>query len=801
MNPLLSHPDRPLARHLAEVHQAANLILDRHAAEPLSAVGLDARAVLRELAAWHDVAKATRFFQDYIGDTTGYANKVRSGRARLEQKTHAPLGSLLAMRHFCANGAGDSNARLLALLIALAVRGHHSRTPTLDSLKDTFDNADLLEEQFLQLSSEVETCHAALMGKIGPLLSAGIKDVLAGAEDGLFDAKQEFFTQSSPLPDRVRFRLAFQFCFSCLLEADKALLIHETVETYLGARGKVLSATVVEEHPLRDDSHVEINIRRRAAFDEVVREAETCVLSDRRPRRFTLATGLGKTRCAAGWAFHLRRRIEDATGNRPKIFVVLPFLSVIEQTSAVYRELLELPAGHTNDSTLQQSHSLSMRDRQDIENPDEAEFALDTWRSDIVLTTFDQFLLALIDDRTKHQQRFHNLCDAIVILDEVQGLPCHLWHPVGMLMKELADVGRTRFLVMTATQPVLLPDESAVTVVNEPGRYARGRYRMEFDVSERPISAWREQTRTEIGARSNRSIDKWLIILNTRRSAQDTYRFLKESPPRTREELFLLSSDIVPRDRLDRIEQIKRSDRCIAVTTQCVEAGVDIDMHRVIRDFAPLDSLIQAAGRCNRNDNTSRATVRVVRLLDEDEDGNGRSAFCNYIYDRTLLSHTQDAIAPFLDAGLNEEQVTEVVERYFSEIVEKSVKALGKDTTDKWSRFEHGDLNISRLLRGVQDQISFVVLKRDPTGTLRDRMEAASNIQDRWARRRAMHCLAPEIAKLTVSVWKTAKVDLDEVAEPFPANAEEPWFWLLQDEYYDEEIGLCLTKSLSTRIL
>ncbi len=296
-------------------------------------------------------------------------------------------------------------------------------------------------------------------------------------DDGLFEADRELDKRLT-LSERVRYRLAAQFCFSVLLEADKALLIHKTIVDYLGKPGRCYPATIVEDHPptLRPDQNPnsEINLKRREAFAKIVADADSCNLTDVRPRLLTLPTGLGKTRCAAGWAFHLRHRIEQESGQRPKIFLVLPFLSVIEQTARVYREeLLELPDGHTNDPTLQTSHSLSLRDHQDIEDANQAEFALDTWRSDIVLTTFDQFLLALMSDRTRHQQRFHNLCQAIVVLDEVQGFPCHLWHPVSTLMREMARTRWHPLSSMTATQPALLEQETCVGVIKNPSVYAQ----------------------------------------------------------------------------------------------------------------------------------------------------------------------------------------------------------------------------------------------------------------------------------------------------------------------------------------
>ena len=275
------------------------------------------------------------------------------------------------------------------------------------------------------------------------------------------------------------------------------------------------------------------------------------------------------------------------------------------------------------------------------------------------------------------------------------------------------------------------------------------------------------------------------------RTAQTVFRFLSEGRFREEDTVLLLSSDIVPKDRLERIDQIKRSRRCIAVTTQCVEAGVDIDMDRVIRDFAPLDSLVQAAGRCNRNAQRERSLVRVLNLVNEDREGRATRPFSDYVYDAPLLDHTRDALGPYLATGLDEEQVIDAVDGYFRGIVSKSVMACGRDTTQKWSRFQHDDIDVSGLLRGDNEQVQFVVLKRDPDpAELRRRIEQAWGVRDRWERRRALRELAPRIARVTVSAWRSRKYRPDDIADPFPNDAVAA-FWFLHDDAYDEEVGLC----------
>lgn len=793
---LLSHPDKPLSQHLAEVELAAMAILDRHPPHPFASLHIDARDTLHQLAGWHDIAKATSFFQEYIRDTQCWVSTNDS-----RTKTHTPLGAVLSADAFAK--APACSRWYVPLLMALCVRGHHGRLPTLTRLSDSFDQQfDLLERQSQNLNADVATSHPALEHSLSRLQQQGFEAIHDNVIE-LIDEWQEQLDRSD-LHTRVQIRLAVQFCFSCLLEADKALLIHDSLSDFDGPKPNQYSATLVEDQLPPGDRNSPINQQRRAAYAAVISDAVSD-LDDYRPRVLTLPTGLGKTRCAAGWALHWRARMEHETGVRPRILVVLPFLSVIEQTAKVYRELLGL-TDHSNDVHLQTSHSLSLRDHMDVETESlddndkhraegQAEFMLDTWRSEIVLTTFDQFLLALMDAKSRHQQRFHNLCDALIVIDEVQAFPVHLWHPVGTLFTQLAEAGRTRFLLMTATQPGIIPAEQNVSLIADPAHFSQPRYRIELDLQEKTLAEWLPDVADEIAASSD--VRKWLLVLNTRRCAQDVYRYFRDQRPELRDDLLLLSSDIVPRDRLARIKRIKSTASCIAITTQCVEAGVDIDMDRVIRDFAPLDSIVQVAGRCNRNGTQPRQTVRIIRLLNELENGRVDRAFCDYIYDPIALRESTESLMAH-NSNINEEDVTPLVEDYFLRL--GSIKDKGSKVTNKWTRFEHGDINIQRLLRGDNDhQITFVVEHLDPT--LRDAMEAAYDEPDRWRRRRKLRDLGPRIAQVSVTAWARRGFRPDDVAEPFP-SPDHPSFWFLFKQFYDEiHLGLCLDGVSAAAIL
>jgi CRISPR-associated endonuclease/helicase Cas3 len=376
--------------------------------------------------------------------------------------------------------------------------------------------------------------------------------------------------------------------------------------------------------------------------------------------------------------------------------------------------------------------------------------------------------------------RFHNLCDAVVIMDEVQALPTALWDLLNQALQGLARFSEFRLLAMSATQPGFFSD--ATELIPDYESYYQGLDRYEL-VLRHDADIELEDFVEEITQRSELWRERRvMIVLNTRKSA----RKLRDALADSGKDVIFLSADVTPRDRLAAIEAIKRKTPCLVVATQCVEAGVDIDLQRVIRDFGPLDSIVQVAGRCNRNGVHSRCQVEIVSLID----GRGKK-LSSFIYDTILLQETRAAIRDFFENGrtgsstIPEREILPLTKRYFKGVAEK--KNIGAKFTRQFATWDSEFPEPLQLLRGKkQKQVQFVVLQQD--ADLKNELAKVNLLDESWDRKRALRELAPRIASITVSVYAKPEWNPEGYSDLDPTGN----FYLLREGYYSAERGLDL---------
>ena len=738
MTRINSHPDKYLFDHVFDVLLTATAIARSHNDQNIVRSPQSQR-LLNLLSKFHDSGKAHKEFQRFILDTDAYP------RHAWKHKTHAPLGAVVAITTL--KGSLTSYEEWVLLQ---AISGHHSGLVSIPDLIKRFTSdqyASILKRQIKDLDLN------GLAGEIGQHVPTpnfvkfrtALRKATINLCKGL--SLDELFTR----------HLQTQLVFSILLEADKALLKFEGNEdTYFDRKPLKLRQDLIEEHlASRPDS--QINPLREEA-QELVRQ---CAKLLKRIYFLTLPTGFGKTCAAACWA--------AAYPEHTKIVIVLPFLSITQQTEKVYRDILKTQLqGHP----MMSSHSLATRtfDDPNLTKEEQEEFFVDTWRSSIVITTYDQFLLTLFSPKPKHQMRLHNLTDALIILDEVQTIPCDLWDPLDRMLNTLTEIGNSRVLAMSATLPNFLTNAHEAIPVAKRQQYFQefNRYRATLDhLNPITVDEFLQQTQPRVNGWIQRD-QRVLITVNIKRAARKIYRKLRGMWP---DRVFHITADITPEQREEILKDIGDKP-CLIVSTQCVEAGVDLDMDLIIRDFSTLDSIIQVSGRANRHNLRPQAVIEIICLID----GNG-NRHAHLIYDLPKLETTYEILDGM--AGFTERDVFDLCQQYFDKLMVKM--DAGKSLSQRFARWELFP-NMRHLLRGKKNKIDLLVLENQQQ--LAQALLDAISIQNRWERLRAIRNLAPALSRHQVSVYPKETVDLSTITYHIGD------FLILQDGVYEKNYGI-----------
>lgn len=310
----------------------------------------------------------------------------------------------------------------------------------------------------------------------------------------------------------------------------------------------------------------------------------------------TAPTGTGKT--LALLHFALRHCLKHG---KKRIIIVLPFLTLAEQNAATYAKIIpNVLVDHSQSDLPESARELAAR-----------------WSAPVIITTSVRFFESLFSDRPTVCRKLHNIADSVVVFDEAQSLPADLTSSTLRAVNELCRRYRTTMVFSTATQP----DFSARKDLTWTPREILPEHKTMFEALKRVEVDWRldEETPLETVAEKMADSDSVCTIVNLRRHARQLAVALSERCPE--DTVFYISTDLCPAHRSRQIELIRKRLAqklpCRVVATQCIEAGVDLDFKELYRALAPLDSIIQAAGRCNRNG--CDALGRVVVFKPEDD--------------------------------------------------------------------------------------------------------------------------------------------------------------------------------------
>lgn len=681
MPPLKSHPDQELKDHLLGVWQLAKQFWGNKQVLPWDSRLLTDLMAIVSLT--HDFAKATRYFQNYI--TSPDLGKKKGG----PRESHALLSAVVGYSIAKSYLKDDPDNKKLSLMVFMAIKRHHG------NLHDVADEFAVFgdKEQELLLK-QIESIDFSLLKEtwqsinpelplttgLGSLLTqVRLKEWVCTFKEELRQVRRAWFKggsndfllkvdqlripnatdQQSQLEDYFR----FLFLYSLLLDADK---------NQVGVRdyrlpAVQLPANLVDIFKKKQEWKVRgINALREEAYQEIAGNLDLAEKGN--IFSITLPTGLGKTLAAYNFALKLREKRIQERGTAPKIIYALPFLTVIDQNYQILAEILENQhlVGH---HILTKHHHLTdpvynVRTDNDGEinySANAAKLLIEGWSSEIVVTTFIQLFETLIGWRNSALRKFHRLAHAIIILDEIQALPIKYWPLAQQMLEFLAEQTHTDIVLVTATQPKIFSEASKVTELVQPQKYFNqmGRVRLEINLERRTIEEFVESDlREQLYANSEKS---FLFILNTVSSAKELYRQLKNL---TSEPIAFLSTGVVMKERKKRINDIRNKEYRFVVSTQLVEAGVDIDFDIVYRDLAPMDSINQAAGRCNRH-GLGNGIVRIIFLAGSDR---GRS-YAHMIYDDVAVDITRQILKNRQE--VDEKEFLNLIDLYFTQAKSK----------------------------------------------------------------------------------------------------------------------------------
>lgn len=314
----------------------------------------------------------------------------------------------------------------------------------------------------------------------------------------------------------------------------------------------------------------------------------------------TLPTGMGKTLASINWA------LEHAKYNELKrIIIVLPFISIIDQTASEFKrifgedQILEHHSGFIEDEeNHNENKSESCSDDSNLKR-----LATENWDYPIIVTTSVQFFESLFANKPSRCRKVHNIANSVVIFDEVQTLPKNLVIPTLSIMKNVQKVMNTSFLFCTATQPAFERTDKfngidkIFSLVENPEKIFEATRRVRYTALNQYVPIGLTELADHI---LDRKVSA-LAVFNTKKQA---LLFYKEIQGRTGFKTFHLSTSMYPAHRKKVIESIRESLRnnemILVSSTQLIEAGVDFDFPCVAREISPMESIIQSAGRCNR---------------------------------------------------------------------------------------------------------------------------------------------------------------------------------------------------------
>jgi CRISPR-associated endonuclease/helicase Cas3 len=710
----------------------------------------------------HDFGKYTQVFQDYLERSMRGENVVRG------EVIHALQGAKFAAKNI--------QNPVIADIIGNIIATHHSGL--FDSITDGERTLSIKTNKSEDKLHYTEAAKAFNPGINEPELEKEILDFCNRS-------------QAKKLSPLFMLHLLTKAVYSCVVDADRCdsagMKVNDTVPDW--AKLIQLLENYLDLFP--DERGID-KVRKR--ISEQCKQA-----SGRQLGFYTLSvpTGGGKTLSSLRFALEHSKK-----HNLKRIIYVIPYLSILDQTAAKMNEVF------SDDSS-----ELIFEHHSNIELPegddDEENYRLlaSRWDSPIILTTMVHFLETIYSNKASRLRKFHNMSEAVLIFDEIQALPIKCVHLFNDAVNFLQTFGKSTILLCTATQPHLNKTERPVFFSYEPEIVNITPEELEiFERVNIKNETQPAMNHEEIAALVKEQIDRGkstLVILNTKGDARKVY---KQCKPLECEKAFL-TTDLCPAHRLNILDRLRknldlRTKRLtLCVSTQLIEAGVDVSFDCVIRAEAGIDSIVQAAGRCNRNkENSTPQSIFVVDVRDENlsrlpEIKDGKEVTARVFREKQGCNL------------LSDEVIDQFYDYYFFAQKDKMDYSIQGGNTTVYSLLSHNPLGTvayrnrnDEAYRGLPSAFrtaaeAFSVIDGGQTGIVvpyGDAMQLVYDFQCCYDPKGKMRILK-QLQKYTVSVYSHT---LEKIGQA--VRIVDNAFYLLNPDYYDpEEQGLLLEAKFS----
>jgi len=722
---LYSHPEKLLEIHLKNVAELMKFFLN----EKPSCIRDELSSIVGIIGLSHDIGKATKSFQRYLFAEESEKNKLRT--------QHSLFSAICA--YYLTKGLKTTN-KLLPLFAYITVRRHHG------DLIDVKDEVSLFDEKdadfLLDQADDIDDPRFNILAE--HLLAYGLpiklnKDIIKQWIQN-FAHELKYFKRELRQSSEIKNYIILNLLYSLLIDADKT-------DAVIGDRKAFERKTYEDKEWVKNFLSLcnpplnFINQLRNQAYQQV---DSHIIDTNQKISSINLPTGLGKTLTGFSFALKLKDALKNS-GINPRIIYSLPFLSIIDQNARVFEEVIKGNGFVPSSDLLLKHHHLSeiyYKTEEREYEPESAKIFIEGWNSEIVITTFVQLFHTLLSNKNSTLRKFHRLANSIIILDEIQAIPIKYWKITSKILTIISEMLNSYLILMTATEPLIFERDNTFTLAKSIDYYQKlNRIEIISNIKQlTPITNLKE----EISQSSNQTI---LFIFNTISCAKQFYNLLDSPVTKT-----YLSTHIVPKERLRRIEDIKNRKYKVVVSTQLVEAGVDIDFELVIRDIAPFDCIIQSAGRCNRNAQNKKGIVKVFKLIDE----KGRT-FANRIYDPVLIDLTEKLLSR--KETFQEFEIYQLLEEYFNLIKERMSQANSEKILDAVVklRYDHeGDNELSiadfKLIEEDYPKIDVFIEYDDDAEKIWDEFQKIVQIKDIFDRKKAFLQIRKDFYNHVISI-------------------------------------------------